>query len=166
MADLSFPIINGVRHSWASVIVNIGASQFLGCKSVNYSDGVDPATLHGTGQNILGTTAGPYSATGDIEFYFAEAMLIIQALGNGWTDIPLTVQVQYAAAGLPTQTHKLPVRFTKLDEGGTEGAEGLTGKFTMTFLDSIDRNGVKAVRPINAAQVSLQSLSLTTFATS
>lgn len=150
---LTYPTVNGVRHSWPSVAVFIGNAQFMGCKSLNYDDGVDPATLHGNTQNIIATTAGQYSATGDIEFYLEEALQIIAALGTPWTGPQLIVQVQYKEDNLPIRTHKLPVRLTKLSEGGSEGAEGLTGKFTMTFVDSVDRDGVKAVRPINASIV-------------
>ncbi len=152
MADpIPYPMIGGRRYSWASIVVNVGSRQFIGVKSINYSDKLDPTTISGTGQNIIGGTAGKYSAEGDIEFYQEEADALIAALGMGWGNRGIKIQVQYIDDFQPTQTHKLLVRLVGMSNGGSEGSEAFTNKFTMFFQDSIDRNGVRLVPPINAA---------------
>jgi len=164
--DLIYPLIDGVRYSWSSIIVNIGADQFLGCKSININEKVEPQKIHGTNQAMIGATAGQYDADGDCEFYQQEADAIVDALnaiarnnvkGKGWMNAPLTVQVQYFDDGQPLRTKKLAVRFTSRTQGGSEGGEALTSKFTMFFLAPVIDTGtsgpVLAVPPINAAAV-------------
>jgi hypothetical protein len=165
--DLIYPLIDGVRYSWSSIIVNIGADQFLGCKSININEKVEPQKIHGTNQAMIGATAGQYDADGDCEFYQQEADAIVDALnaraannvkGKGWMNAPLTVQVQYFDDGQPLRTKKLSVRFTSRTQGGSEGGEALTSKFTMFFLAPVIDSGtsgppVVAVPPINAAAV-------------
>ncbi len=152
-APPEYPQINGVRYSWSSVIVNIGNQQFLGCKSVNFNEGVDPAKIHGTGQNIIGTTAGMYDADGDCEFYQQEADYIVSALGNGWMNRKLIVQVQYADDGQPTTNKILPVRFIKRTQGGSESADALTSKFTLFFTGPIISDGITGVPSVNPSIV-------------
>ncbi len=148
---VDYPSINGRRYSWASVKVNVGARQFLGVKSINYTDKLDPTTIHGTGQNIIGTTAGMYSADGDVEFYQEEGEELIHAIGNGWGNRALRIQIQFIDDLQPTSTHKLTVRLIGAGNGGSEGSDALTYKFTMHFLDAIDRNGVRLVPAIQPA---------------
>lgn len=149
---LQFPLINGVRYSWSSVVVSVGPAQFIGVKSVNFNEKLDPATIHGTGQNILGTTAGMYSADGDIEFYQAESDLLVACLQlsavpvagvskGGWGNVPVTVAVQYIDDQQPTTTKTLTVRLVGRTQGGSEGAESLTSKFTMLFLAPVISDG-------------------------
>ncbi len=144
---LEYPLINGVRYSWASVKVNVNNTQFLGCKSINFSEKVDPQKIHGTGQNIIGATAGMYDADGDAEFYQQEADTIISSLGVGWGNRPLTITVQYIDDGQPTVTKTLTVRFVGRTQGGSESAEAMTSKFTMFFLAPVVDNGITMVPP-------------------
>lgn len=148
---ISYPDINGKRYSWASIKVNIGNQQYLGVKSINFNEKVDPQKIHGTGQNIIGATAGMYDADGDVEVYQAEADDIITALGVGWGNRPLTITVQYEDDGQPTVTKTLIVRLTARTQGGSESGEAMTSKFTMFFLAPIDSNGITMVPPIQAA---------------
>ncbi len=145
-----YPLIDGVRYSWASVKLTIGALQYLGCKSVNVNEKTDPAKIHGTGQNIIGTTAGMYDADGDIEFYQAEADQIVSSLGTGWMNKAVKVQVQYADDGQPIRTKVLSVRLTGRTQGGSEGSEASTSKFTMFFLAPVLDNGIAGVKPIRS----------------
>ncbi len=160
---LIYPLINGVRFSWSSVIVSVGKAQFLGVKSVNFDENVDPATIHGTGQNIIGTTAGMYNATGDIEFYAQEADALVAALNiyavagaasnkGGWMNKPVLINVQYIDDEQPTVSKKLLVRLSGRTQGGSESPEALTSKFKMTFLAPIDDNGISAIPSIDAAR--------------
>ena len=148
---LTYPLIQGNRYSWSSVRVNIGNQQYLGVKSINFNEKVDPQKIHGTGQNIIGATAGMYDADGDIEVYQQEADEIITVLGVGWGNKPLTVTVQYEDDGQPSVTKTLIVRFTSRTQGGSESGEAMTSKFTMFFLAPIDNNGITMVPPIQAA---------------
>ncbi len=153
MSDLQYPLINGVRYSWASVKVNIGPVQFLGCKSINFNEKLDPTKIHGTSQNILGATAGQYDADGDAEFYQQEADVIVAALGVGWGNRPLTITVQYQDDGQPTVTKTIITRFTARTQGGSEGAEALTSKFTMFILAPIDDNGITMIPLVQASSI-------------
>ena len=149
MADLVYPEINGLRYSWSSVKVNIGNTQYLGCKSINFNEKVDPAKIHGTNQNIIGATAGMYDADGDAEFYQQEADAIIDALGNGWGNRVLTMTVQYIEDGQPTRTKVLTVRLIARGQGGTESNDALTSKFTLFFMAPILDGSITMVPVIN-----------------
>lgn len=146
-----YPLIDGNRYSWASVKISFGAATFIGVKSINMNEKVDPAKIHGTGQNIIGATAGMYDADGDVEVYQEEADQIISSLGTGWGNKRVTIQVQYIDDPQPTRTKKLTVRLTGRTQGGSEGNEAMTSKFTMFFLAPIEDNGITMVNPIQAA---------------
>ncbi len=156
MADLEYPLINGLRYSWSSIAISIkqaggGALTFLGFKSINFNEKVDPAKIHGTNQNILGSTAGMYDADGDFEMYQLESDLLVDALGSGWANKAVTITAQYIDDQQPTRTKILTVRLVARTQGGSEGAEAMTSKFTMFFLAPIEDNGVTMVPPISAA---------------
>ena len=143
---LSYPEINGARYSWSSVIVSFNGNQFLGCTSVNYEDGVEPATLHGNTQSIIGLTAGQYNVTGDIEFYRAEGQALISAIGDFWMNQAISVQVQYAEDGQPgVTTDTFTVRLVKKTISHSESNEALKMKFTMAFLTPVISNGISPI---------------------
>lgn len=156
MADpIPYPMIAWRRYSWASVKVNVGNAQFTGVKSINFNEKIDPQKIHGTGQAIIGSTAGMYDADGDLEMYEAEAIVLIAALTAvnptaGWMNVAVPVQVQYIDDFQPTTTIKMTVRLIGATGGGSESGEALTTKFTMFFLDTIEVNGIRAVPKINA----------------
>jgi hypothetical protein len=142
---IDYPLINGVRYTWASIVVNIGALQFLGCKSININEKGDATKMRGTTQTILGAGAPQYDADGDCEFYQAEADTIISALGQAWMNQALKITVQYIDDNQPTRTKKLVVRLAGRTQGGTEGPEILTSKFPLFFLAPVEDNGITAV---------------------
>lgn len=153
---LEYPLINGVRFTWSSIKVNVGAVQYLGCKSVNINEKGDAAKMHGTTQTILGAGAPMYDADGDMEFYQQEGDVLLQAVAAlpgkpGWMNKPLTVTVQYIDEGQPLTTVKMLVRLAGRTVGGSEGTELLTTKFPLFFLapveTTVDGNRVIAVPP-------------------
>ncbi len=153
--SIPYPMINGRRYSWASVAVAVGTTDIIGFKSINYNDKLDPTKIHGTGQSIIGHTAGMYDADADCEIYTAEADLLIAALGDGWGNVVLPIQVQYFDDEMPTVTDLLSVRLTGRTKGGSESSDALTTKFTLFVVDTILSNGVGMVPPIANAGLSV-----------
>ncbi len=148
--ELVYPLINGNRYTWSSIKINVGAQQYEGVKSINFNEKVDRQKIHGTGQNIIGAGAGMYDADGDLEVYQQEADAIVDSLGNGWGNKTLTITVQYIDDMQPTRTKILTCSLSGRTQGGSEGNEVLTSKFTLFFLAPISDNGITMVPPIVA----------------
>ena len=63
----SFPIVNGVEYSFASITVEIDGEEFNSIQSVNYKQSKIKGRIHGNGQELIGRTRGQREYTVDIE---------------------------------------------------------------------------------------------------
>ncbi len=127
MSEISYPLIDGVRHEWSSVSIRCKGEEYLGVKSVSYDDDLKPTKLYGTHPKPIGRTRGQYNCQGSIEMYFAEARRFWSALGSGFKEVVFDVVVQYIEDGFDTITDGIiGCRITTAKGGGTQGADGLT----------------------------------------
>ncbi len=99
---ISYPLINGVRHSFASIELKLKEQIFIGFKSVNYSRTRSRTKVRGNHPDPLGKTQGENDYSADIELYLAEWNLFQEQLGAGYGDVFFQVLVTYSANGFDT----------------------------------------------------------------
>jgi hypothetical protein len=78
----SYPLTNGVRHSWASVAVTAGGLGFGGVVEVNYAPKLDAQYVRGAGPLPIGTTTGLATMTADMTMLEQEFKTFQQTLGS------------------------------------------------------------------------------------
>jgi len=88
---MSEPLINGVRHSWADVKVNLLGRTISGITSVGYDDKQDKVNNYGAGVFPVSRGRGKYEAGAKIALHAYEIDAITKALGKGkrLTDVPM-----------------------------------------------------------------------------
>ena len=102
MSTIKYPLINGLRHSFASVEMKVRGQIYIGFKSVNYNRTRSRSEARGPHPDPLGKTQGENKYTGDIEFFLAEFVRLITDLGPGYGDIQFPVVVTYSSNGFDT----------------------------------------------------------------
>ena len=142
---LQYPLVNGAKVSFCSLEFQVGGFQFVGIKSINYSEPLESAVIYGNQVTVQGETRGRVRPTGDIEIYrdTYEAFIdyLIQAGGGnvGFSEVRQTFTVGYAEIGATLTTSDiLPnVRFHSPEFSGSEGIEALTVKLKMNMIGQI-----------------------------
>ena len=138
-----YPLINGARHSFASVEVKV-AGQIYFATSVNYSRKRNRTVVRGNHPDPLGKTRGENEYSADIEFLLSEynalqAALIAQAnqqnLNGGYGDVAFQVIVTYAENGLDTVTDTINgCTMDSTEASNAQGADPTKRKFEMNPL--------------------------------
>lgn len=97
-----YPLINGVRHSFASIELKLGSQIFIGFKSINYSRTRTRTKVRGNHPDPLAKTRGENDYTADCELYFAEFVLFLSQFGSGYGDQVFQVLTTYSENGFDT----------------------------------------------------------------
>lgn len=149
-STLQYPLVNGVRHSFASVEVKV-AGQIFFATSVNYSRKRNRTMVKENHPDPVGKTRGSNEYSADIEMLLAEynalqALLISQAqqqgLNTGYGDVFFTVVVTYTEAGMDTVTDTISgCTMDSTEASNAEGTDPSKRKFEMSPL-KILFNGV------------------------
>jgi hypothetical protein len=112
MTTAAFPLINGVRHSWASVEANV-AGQIYYLTSINYSRKRTRNMVMVNHPDPVGKTMGNNEYSADGEFLLVESnnlqsALVAQSLQNGgnggYGNVYFTIVVSFTENGLDTVT--------------------------------------------------------------
>ena len=95
------PLINGVRHSWASIRINMLGRTVTGVAKIDYDDNQNYENIYGAGTMPSHRGKGNYEAKASIELYAFEVVGIQQAAGGQRiTDIPpFDIVVVYKPTG-------------------------------------------------------------------
>jgi len=96
---MQYPLINGFRHSWASVEFQANNLTFGGITAINYEALLDGQPVRGAGPLVIGHTVGQASWTGDFEMLLDEWNTFQFSLGNGFMQTYFNIRVTYAAPG-------------------------------------------------------------------
>lgn len=99
-APIQYPLVNGVRHSFASIELKVGTDIYNGFRAIDYNRVRTRAKPRGNHPDPYGKTIGENDYTATIEFYLAEFYRLINSLGNGYGDIPVEVSVTYAVPAI------------------------------------------------------------------
>ncbi len=159
---IPYPLVNGVRHSWASVEMKIalptgGNRIILGVTEVNYNSKLDPGIVRGAGSNPIAFTRGNAEHDGDFTILLEEFRSMINDLGDGWMGNvigDLIVSYSEEGSGLSTIVDTLKgVRVTGLDRGASSGSTDPTvRKCSIKYLGVLD-DGINPMpaQPVAAA---------------
>jgi hypothetical protein len=96
---MATPLINGVQHSWASIILNVLGRNVVGVTGITYGDEREMENHYGAGDEPVsrGTGNKVYSGA-SIKLYQWEVVAIQQACGGDLTSIPpFDIPVHYKA---------------------------------------------------------------------
>lgn len=149
MAAVQYPLINGVRHDWSSIEFAIQlptgtAVTVVGAKSINYKFEKKGTHVYGTGPKPIGITRGVFTPDGDVEIYLDEYASLVDQLGPGFADQPLTIKVSYSEQERTYLDTLIGVRIAGVEASQSQGADPLTRKLPLTMLDIL-YNGKSAV---------------------
>ena len=132
---IQYPLINGMRHSFASIKLQIQNTKFTGFKSINYNYAKTREEARGNHPDALGKTRGENAYKCDVEVYLAEFNAFIATLGAGWGQIFFTVLVSYSENGFDiTQDTILGCTIDEIDASQGQGPSALTRKLTFAPL--------------------------------
>lgn len=140
---ITYPLVNGVRHDWASIELHVAGQIIIGRKSITYSRKRTRAMVEGASPDPLGKTLGRNVYAADIELYLAEYNalqdLLSQAAaaiggvnGSGYGDIAFPIQVMYQSRGFDMITDTLiGCTMDSTDVSHSVSTDGLSRKFDL-----------------------------------
>ena len=136
MADLQFPMVNGVRHGFSSIELKMNGQIFKGFKSINYSRTRSRTLVRGNHPDPIAKTRGENDYSGDCELYLAEWNLFMTLLGgDGYGDASFTVLVTYGEDGFDTVTDELTgCTMDSTEASNSQGPDPLTRKIDLKPL--------------------------------
>lgn len=126
--DIQYPLINGVRHSWSSVEIEIGGLKFGGFTEVNYSAKLDGVYVRGQGSTPIAQTTGLGEFSADVTYLLAEMDQFLATLQNGFMTASFNMIVQYTNEGyldtsMPVITDTISgCRITELSAAASNGS--------------------------------------------
>lgn len=90
MANELTPLINGVRHSWGDIKINVLGRTVTGVTSISYDDKQEKKNHYGAGNCVVHRGKGRYEANAKITLYDYEVDAIQKSieLGKRLQDIP------------------------------------------------------------------------------
>lgn len=149
MAAVQYPLINGVRHDWSSIEFSVQLPSgapivIVGLKSINYKFEKKGTHVYGTGPKPIGITRGVFTPDGDVEMYLDEFSTLVDQLGAGFADVPVTAKISYSEGARTYTDTLIGARIAGVEASQSQGADPLTRKLPLTMLDIL-YNGKSAV---------------------
>jgi hypothetical protein len=161
VAQAAFPLVNGLRHSWASIEINLNGAIFYGT-GVNWSRKRARTLVRVNHPDPVGKTRGNNEYTGDVELLLAEANLFQsqliaaanqQNLNGGYGDVFFSVLVQFTELGLDTVTVQLlGCTADSWEQSNAESTEGSKVKMELSPLKVLINGQDDLPNPLQAPQ--------------
>lgn len=152
-----YPLVNGVRHSFASIELKLFGFTYIGFKAINYKRDRSRVEVYGSHPDPIGKTRGTNKYTADAELYLAEwnqfqAQMQADFGGaSGYGDEMGIVQVTYNESGFDVIQDTLygcTIDSTEVSQG--QNADPLVRKVNLAPL-KILFNGIDDVEtPLQA----------------
>lgn len=122
------PLVNGMLHSWADIVVTIGGVPMTGITGINYGDDQEVVNKYGAGRHPVGRAKGRITPSAKITLYQEEVEAIQrQAPGGRLQDIaPFDIIVTYIPESGIVTTDK--VRNCQFKANNRNWKEGDTGQ--------------------------------------
>src|SRR5580692_3759825 len=137
MADVDYPLINGVAFEGSSVKIRILKSYYRGIQSITYGDALEPNYVYELGSvEPIAMTVGQYKPDDiAVEILRERADAIRAALAaNGvpWGMFPFAITIHYDEIGnTPVSDVISGSRVTKVGNEAKAGPEALMEKWTI-----------------------------------
>lgn len=155
MSRALYPIVNGVEHSFCSLLIGLGAVQITNVRAINYRDVTEMSEIHGTNPLPVGRTRGRVRFEGDMEIYnrdWVQKVLpfLCGPFGlRGYSDAIVPMTVAYDEPGDTSITHQdelLGVRFHSADRANSDGVEATIAKVSLSIMLVRHVRGYQALR--------------------
>lgn len=147
--SLAYPLLNGVRHSWASVEIRVANKIILGCTKIDYSGKLEGQPVRGAGSRIIGWTTGIQENTGALTILLDEFTTLVrelQLINRAWQLAMFDIIATYdeSSSGLQTIVDTIEgVRVSEVKIGTTEAgtADPTTRDLSLT-VTNVKWNGI------------------------
>jgi hypothetical protein len=142
-------MINGKKHSWEDITINLPHGTLVDVKDIDYSDKKEVEAIYGKGSNPTGYGEGNYSAEGKITLLRSEFEKIndyAKSQASAFYRLkPFPITVSFADEEGKTKTDELPsCKFTELKQSPKQGDKEMTVELSFVILDPIIRDGLPA----------------------
>ena len=150
---IQYPLINGNRHDFSSIEVNLNGEIFRGFHSINYSRTRTRTDVRGNHPDPLGKTRGTTEYSGDCELYLAEWNQFINDIGVGYGDYFFTVTASYTAppAFDPNQDVLLGCTIDSTEVSQSQSGDPLMRKFNLRPVKILFNGIDDAAPPLNGS---------------
>jgi hypothetical protein len=139
---LQYPLLNSVRHSFASVEFKFNGLVYVGVASMNYKRTRSRGLVRGPHPDPLAKTIGENEYAADCELYLAEWNLFQRNLGPGYGDVFFTAACTYSSNGFDMISDTiLGCTMDTTEIALAKGTDGLSRKIELNPL-KILFNGV------------------------
>jgi hypothetical protein len=102
---IPYALINGVRHSFASLTFKLDGQEFVGFSKVDYSRKRERGMPYGPNPDALGKTRGQNKYTFKVTVYTAEFLNFVTAhFGPGYGDAQFVCQLSINENGMDPQS--------------------------------------------------------------
>lgn len=141
------PAINGRRLSHASLEAKLAGILYTGFKSLNFDDSLTPGLVGGTHPVKEGDTLGEYAANCNYEILVQHAIPLRAALaakaddGLSYGTVKFDLFASYAENGAVHTIEVRQCRIMKIEDGTSQGPDGMTEKHTLFLTQPILRDG-------------------------
>lgn len=118
----AYPLVNGARHSWASVEIRLAGQIVLGITEINYTPTLEPAVVYGAGSQPIGMTVGKAEYEGEFTILLEEYNTLVSTLGDGFMTQFFDIVVSYdtGSTGLSVIVDTLQAcRITKVESSNS-----------------------------------------------
>lgn len=130
-----YPLINGVRTSWAEIELRAKGRSRYGVKEVSYSSSLEPGEVHGAGVRKLGRTRGVLKHEASITMLKEEADEFVGELGPGFGEVSFEAVVSYAEGAKTKVDTIVGCRIKNISNSHQQGNEGLTVKLDLDVME-------------------------------
>lgn len=152
MATPLVPLINGYRHSWASIEMKVLGRIITGVTEISYKNTVESEEVRGAGRQVLGETEGDLASEASMTLHKEDYYALLDALApdkTGAFDARFTVVVSYTAPNNRTYTDTiLGARIKEGDHSHSRGTEGLTVTCPLSCRGILE-NGHRVIGGLN-----------------
>ena len=155
---INYPLVNGARHSFVSIELNLNGLVFPGFAEINYTRTRSRTAVYGNNPDQIGKTRGKNEYKADATVYLAEwnqFQAQLQAQKPGYGDVFFQITVTYNAVGFDVITDTLlGCTMDTTEASNAEGADPTKRKFELNpikiLYNGIDDNAT----PLHGAPAS------------
>lgn len=159
-APISYPTINGVSYSWASIEFKFAGAPIVAVQSIDYKITRERKVTYGTNVNPLRKTRGKIQYEAKAKILLPELNEFLAALGNAdptgnnaYGDVQFEVDVTYSENGFSTISDK--IMFCTVDaveQSSSEGVDEIVREINLNPLMILLNSQPMSSIPLSAPQ--------------
>lgn len=131
-----YPLINGKRFDFSSIIGKIFGKQYLGIKEISYDLEMAPGEVYGTSAQKIGRTRGQAKPSGSISVYREEFADLVGLLGGtGFMEVSFPILVTFQEGAIVQSDTLIGARIKKVSNSFSSSADALMAKCDLDLMD-------------------------------